>query len=276
MWAHRPWIGRHLPAGSSGSELDNYARLLTAVEGNTTFYALPSPPTVARWVAQTADGFEFVFKMPRVITHDRRLRGVGALVREAVERLAPLGERIGGFTFQLPASFGPDELGALDAVLADAPRPWRWSVEVRHPGLFVGPGHRGLTAILEHHGAERVLLDSRPLFSQPPRTAAGREAREKKPRVPALTEPLTDRPIVRFIGSDDPGRTEEGLEEWVPIVAGWLHAGRTPTFFVHTPDNVDSPALARRFHALVGLLIADLEPLPEPLDPTDPVQERLF
>ncbi|MEZ5248651.1 MAG: hypothetical protein R2713_05345 [Ilumatobacteraceae bacterium] len=75
---------------------------------------------------------------------------------------------------------------------------------------------------------------------------------------------------------DDPTVTADGLQEWQPIVADWLHEGRTPTFFVHTPDNADSPGLARTFHAEVGLLVPELAPLPDPLPLVVAEQGSLF
>jgi uncharacterized protein YecE (DUF72 family) len=83
--------------------------------------------------------------------------------------------------------------------------------------------------------------------------------------------------VVRFIGSDHPERTDAGLEPWREVVARWVREGRTPTFFVHTPDNLDSPGLARSFHSAVADLVPDLErlaDLPEPDRP--PEQESLF
>ena len=278
MWAHRPWVGRHLPAGTpTGSELAAYSRVVNAVEGNTTFYASPPPATVARWATQAAPGFRFVFKAPREITHDRRLRDVDSLVAAFVELVAPLGAMLGGITFQLPASFVPGDLGALAVVLAQAPAEVRWSVEVRHPDFFNGASRAALDRLLERYGAERVLFDSRALFAEPPRSEAGREAWQAKPRVPALTEALTDRPVVRFIGSDHPERTDAGLEPWREVVARWVREGRTPTFFVHTPDNLDSPGLARSFHAAVADLVPDLERLADlPELDRPPEQESLF
>jgi hypothetical protein len=56
MWAHKPWIGTHLPAGTRPeATLAAYAALLDAVEGNTTFYAVPDERTVARWSEQALD-----------------------------------------------------------------------------------------------------------------------------------------------------------------------------------------------------------------------------
>jgi uncharacterized protein YecE (DUF72 family) len=277
MWAHRPWVGRHLPTATrQGRELEAYGRLVNAVEGNTTFYALPSVETVVRWAAQVDESFRFVFKLPRVVTHDRRLRDVDQLVASFVELISPLGGRIGGVTLQLPASFGPSELDAIDSVLARAPHGLRWSVEVRHPDFFDDLASADLERVLARRGAERVLLDSRALFVQPPRTQAGREAWEHKPRVPALTEPVGDEPIVRFIGSDDRDVTEAALAEWAPIVADWLAEGRRPTFFVHTPDNLDSPELARRFHAAVREIHPATPALPEPPPIESAEQQSLF
>jgi hypothetical protein len=35
--------------------------------------------------------------------------------------------------------------------------------------------------------------------------------------------------------------------------------------FIHTPDNVDAPELARRFHDQVRARVPEVEPLPEPV-----------
>jgi uncharacterized protein YecE (DUF72 family) len=278
MWAHRPWVGRSLPADTApGRELEPYSRLLNAVEGNTTFYASPTPTTIDRWLTQADPGFRFVFKVPRTITHDRRLRDVDVELNPFLTLLEPLDPLIGALTFQLPASFAPVDLPVLDALLRRLPRrPWRWSVELRHPAFFESPDRDDADRVLDDHGVERVLLDSRALFARPPTTEDGRRTWNQKPRVPALTEPITDRPIIRVIGSDDPETTLAGLRDWEPIVADWLREGRTPTVFVHTPDNLDAPMLARGFHNALRALVPQVQPLPDawPVAPAE--QGSLF
>ena len=277
MWAQRAWVGRFLPADTaSGRELHAYSRLLNAVEGNTTFYAAPTPAIVSRWHEQALPGFRFVFKVPKHITHDRRLRGIATELGVFCQVMEPLGDAVGGFTLQLPASFGPADLGALESTLRQRPTAWRWSVEVRHPAFFTVPGRTMLDSMLSRYGVERVLLDTESLFSHPPITDDGREEWEQKPRVPALHEALTDHPIVRFIGTDYPELTAEGIAGWQPTVAQWLSEGRAPTVFLHTPDNTGTPALALAFHQALTKMIPGLTPLPTPLPLLKHEQPSLF
>jgi len=265
MWANRAWVGRFLPARTvPGTELAPYSHYVNAVEGNTTFYAVPPPLAVRKWAQQAAPGFRMVFKAPRALTHDRRLRGVAPDLAAFAELLAPLGDRLGGITLQLPGSFAPPDLGALADTAKQLPRGVRWSVEVRHPQFCGGPAMAALHRLLETHGMERVVLDTTALFAHPPTTDAGRDEWRSKPRLPLIDLALTDQPVVRVIGCDDPVRTDTELRRWDDTLAIWLDEGRSPTCFVHTPDNTGTPALARALHERVAGLVSDLEPLPTP------------
>jgi len=278
MWAQRAWVGRFFPEDTPvGGELAAYARFVNAVEGNTTFYASPAPATVAKWLAATPAGFEFVFKLPREITHGRRLRDVGVPLSSFLDLFDPLSSHIGALAIQLPGSFGPNDLGSLSTFVGSLPTSWRWCVEVRHPAFFTGGAADALDRVLARNGIERVTFDTRTMFAAPPTSAAERAAWDKKPRVPVRPEPLTDRPVVRYLGRDDEVSTVAGWEPWLPIVAEWLLEGRSPTFFVHTPDDLASPGLARRFHAAVAALVPGLAALAEPPPITAaPSQPTLF
>ncbi len=253
MWTHRAWPFSGLRA---------YAGWCNAVEGNTTFYATPARDTVASWAAQTGPDFRFVVKLPRTITHDRRLRGAEAELRSFRTAIEPLGPRVHAWWIQLPASFGPGDLGTLAAFLRSHPMPQPYAVEVRHPDFFAEPA--GLEDVLRAADAEWVPFDTTAFFASPPASPAERDAWTKKPRVPRRSAALTDRPIVRYLGRDDPARTAEGWRHWVSVTVAWLREGRTPTVFIHTPDNADAPALARRFHAEVRAQVPTLDPLADP------------
>lgn len=267
MWSLKSWQGRFLPHPLPAHErLRHYASWCTAVEGNTTFYATPARDTVASWARQTDPDFRLVVKLPKVITHDRCLTDVDEPLRQFLDAVEPLGPRAEALWVQLPAAFGPADVPLLAGFLRRLSSSYRYAVEVRHPAFFEDPrAARLLEEALTVAGAEWIPFDTTVFFEHPPTSAAEREAWTKKPRVPARLTALTDRPIVRYLGRDDGARTVEGWQRWVDIVAGWLHEGRSPTVFVHTPDNADAPRLARRFHDEVRVRVPELAPLPEPI-----------
>jgi uncharacterized protein YecE (DUF72 family) len=254
MWTHKAW------PSAPHDRLRTYAGRCNAVEGNTTFYATPSRETVASWARQTDPDFRFVVKLPKLVTHERRL--ADADLRPFLDAIEPLGTRLHALWIQLPPSFAPVDLPVLARFLHRLPASYRYAVEVRHPGFFEDP--RPLESLLSAASAEWIPFDTATFFATPPTSDAEREAWTRKPRTPPRTVALTDRPIVRYLGRDDPTRTIEGWQRWVDVVAGWLREGRSPTVFIHTPDNVDAPVLARRFHSEVRARVPELDPLPEP------------
>lgn len=268
MWADRRWVGTLFPATTRpGDELSIYSTWCNAVEGNTTFYALPAATAVDRWCEQTPETFRFCFKLPRTITHDRRLHHAEDEVHEFLRRLAPLGPRMGPTWIQLPPSFGPDELPVLEDFLGSLPTEVRWGVEVRNRAFEAeGSAERWLNDLLHRRGAERVIIDTRALFDGPRQTPAEIEAFERKPRLRVRPVAVGPEPIVRFIGQTDPAVNPDYWEPWVRKVADWLREGRRPLAFLHTPDNVDAPAQARAFHRDVGRLVPGLTPLPAPVE----------
>jgi uncharacterized protein YecE (DUF72 family) len=266
MWTHQAWRGL-LPPAPAQERLRAYAGWCNAVEGNTTFYATPARGTVVSWAEQTDADFRFVLKLPKEITHERRLIGADAAVSAFLAAIEPLGPRAHALWIQLPASFGPADLATLAGFLRGLSRSHRYAVEVRHPAFFTDP--RPLERTLAETATEWIPFDTTAFFRGPPTSDAERDAWTRKPRLPFRSRALTDRPIVRYLGRDDSARTVEGWQPWVDITAGWLREGRSPTIFVHTPDNAAAPPLARRFHDEVRAHLPELAalPLPTPAEP---------
>ncbi|MGW4243566.1 DUF72 domain-containing protein [Nocardia sp. NPDC004722] len=266
MWQHPDWQEKPIPPAE---RLRTYSSWCNAVEGNTTFYATPQRRTVQSWARQTDPDFRFVMKLPRTVTHDRRLTGIDDEMAHFLDAIEPLGRRLHSLWVQLPASF--TNLAALSDFLEALPAHYRCAVEVRNPVFFENPRAAAqLEAILEAAGAEWVIFDTTVLFSAPPSSQAEYEAGSKKPRNPRRTRALTEFPMVRYHGRDDTATTVAGWSVWVDTAEAWLREGRSPTIFIHTPDNASARTLARRFHAEVRERLPQLEPLPDPL-PTDPM-----
>ena len=266
QWTHPAW------PQPSREKLRSYASWCNAVESNTTFYGTPSVSTVASWAAQTPPDFRFVVKLPQVITHERRLTNVDAEFRAFLTAAEPLGPRNHAVWIQLAAAFSPTDLGALAAFLHQAPREHRYAVEVRHRDFFDDPrAATNLERVLARANAEWIPFDTGTLFAHRPTSLAEHDAWMKKPRVARRTRALTAHPIVRYIGRDSVAETVAGWTYLVELVVAWLSEGRSPTIFLHTPDNAESLNLARHFHAAVATAVPDLPPLPEPTDPEPPM-----
>ena len=136
--------------------LARYASRFRAVEINSSFHRPHQARTYARWAASVPAGFRFSVKLPRTISHDARLRGVGPALDRFLDEANALGDRLGGFLLQLPPSLVFD--ARTVAIFLGMFR--RRSVaplacEPRHASWFTPPA----LGMLERHGATRVGAD---------------------------------------------------------------------------------------------------------------------
>ena len=264
IWAHAEWVGRFYRSDARRSDyLPQYCSVFSAVEGNSTFYGLPPPESIARWAVGSPAGFRFCFKFPRTVTHEARLEGCDEDIAQFLERIAPLGERVGPLLVQLPAAFGPARLAVLDAFLGNLPAGFRYAVEVRHRTFFAeGKEEEELDAVLRTRGADRVLFDTTGLFSAgTPLDDSTSEALTKKPRVPRRRTVTAQSPIVRFVGDPDLAKCRAPLRAWAGVVREWMDKGLTPFFFAHHANDTLSPNVARIFHEE---LVAVSKGMPKP------------
>jgi uncharacterized protein YecE (DUF72 family) len=263
-WGLKSWVGRLFPTGTRPTEfLERYAQVFNTVEGNTTFYALPAAETVARWRDQVPDDFRFCFKFPREVSHDKLLLDAHAEVATFVDRVAPLGAKLGTLFLQLPSRFEPAHLPRLDAFLRALPRGPRYAVELRHDAFFhAGPAAQDAMALLRAHHADVVLLDTRGVHSG--HSLALADVRARKPRLPLIVRTTADRPLVRCVPHEQFDASRALIAPWAPQLARWLAAGLRPYFFMHAPDDTLAPENAYAFHAMLRPLadVGDLPPWP--------------
>lgn len=256
QWQHPAW-GR-LGLGS----LADYARYFNCVEGNTTFYALPSAEVVLRWRDMTHDDFRFCFKFPSAISHQAGLRHCQPEVLQFFRTLTPLAPRIGQLWLQLPAAFGPDRLDDLWQFIATLPTEFVYGVEVRHPLFFAkGDDELRLNQGLHQRGVNRVIMDSRPIHQTVATTESMRDVQRKKPKVPVHAVLTASHPMIRFIGNEDPDDNLNWFAPWLAKLPQWQ--AQTPYLFIHTPNNGNSPELAQRLWPQLANVVADLPPAPD-------------
>lgn len=258
QWSHPAWPGQLLGVGAKPAEhLAHYARVFNTVEGNTTFYASPTPETVRRWADAVPPQFRFSFKFPQAISHQSDLVSAGKQVADFITLLGPLHGQLGLLKLQLPARFGPAGLPRLAAFFEGLPPDFTYALEVRHPDFFAkGEAERALNRLLMDKGINRIMLDSRPLFSVPASLAAKNaalvDAQGKKPRLPVHLLATANSPVVRLIGLPHPEDNHPFLPSWLPHWKQWLAEGKDLYLFIHTADNARAPELARQVSRLLG------------------------
>ncbi len=269
LWGYKAWVGTFFPPHTPANAfLRLYSRRLNVVEGNTTFYAIPSAEMVARWRQETPDSFRFCPKIARSISHDSLLSASKDATFAFVERLLGLGPRLGPIFLQLPPTFAPDRLEDLHSFLSFWPQDVRLAVEVRHPDFFLAAQAEMLNRLLSSFHVARVIMDTRPIRVGDAAEQQLLQTRERKPHLPVQIVSTTDFVFVRYIGHPRLEANIPFLEEWAQQLAHWLSEGKTLYVFCHCPFEEHSPSLCQELYRRVQALT----PLP-PLAVSDPPEE---
>ena len=276
QWSHNHWVNSLYDKGcKSGERLARYAEVFTTVEGNTTFYATPSMATVQKWHDATSDPFRFTFKLPQTITHQQQLRHCNQTVADFLNTMQVIIPKTAIWKIQLPAQFGPDSLPILAKFLDTLPSHLTTGVEVRHPEFFTkGIAEQTLNRLLIEKGSNRIIMDSRPLFSAPPTTPATIEAQRKKPRLPVHAIATANNPVIRFIGHPDDSYNDPFFNNWLQRIPLWLAAGKQPYLFIHSPDNNHAPESAIRLYQRLQQHVATTMDLPDLAKPQHQQQNQ--
>jgi uncharacterized protein YecE (DUF72 family) len=154
-YSYADWVGGFYPAGTrQGQMLGHYVRHFPLVELNFSFYGLPAPHVLARMADQTPEGFQFLVKVPRTISHEQSPRELPAF-RQAVEEMRRRG-RLTGLLCQLPQATrrGKAALAWLD-VLGRELAGYGLAVEFRHRS-WANPD---ALARLQERGIDLVAVD---------------------------------------------------------------------------------------------------------------------
>lgn len=281
VWAFAGWRGSLYTRSARREEfLPQYARVFGAVEGNATFYGLPTEATVRRWCDETPAGFRFSFKFPRAVSHDAKLVGAERETAAFLDLMGLLPDRLGPLLLQLGPNFAARDLGRLDQFLQSLPSGPSVAVEVRHPDFFLDPAaERDLDALLLARRAGRGNFDTHDVFAAPAADETTSISQGRKPRVPRRATYTTGPAFVRFVGRNTVSESVAALEFWVERVACWLEDGVDVCFFTHTPDDTMAPQLARQFHQLLARRVSGLPalgPFPGEIEPGHVVQSSLF
>lgn len=145
---------------AAGSALVRYASVFTGVEINSSFYRHHKPATYARWAGSVPPDFRFAVKLPKQITHERKLQDAQQACRTFLEEIAPLGEKLGPLLCQLPPSLAFEPTIATDYfAFMRAIHSGQIVIEPRHPSWTTEDAVR----LLKRYAIDRVFADPAPI-----------------------------------------------------------------------------------------------------------------
>lgn len=142
--------------GGEGSALQRYATRFGGVEVNSSFHRPHRASTWARWAESVPASFRFAVKMPKAISHERKLVGCDDLLAAFLDEVGPLGGKLGLLLLQLPPKLAFDAAPAeafLAPLVARAAIPI--ACEPRHPSWFEAEAD----GLLDRLGVARVAAD---------------------------------------------------------------------------------------------------------------------
>ncbi len=157
-WMYKGWRESFFPSGLKDSRLlGYYQQHFNSVEVNSTFYRLPRSQTVTGWREKAPQGFRYVFKVSRYLSHTKKLLDPQEPVARFMNLHSLLGEKAGPVLLQLPPSLVPsaDRLGrVLEEFRRNVPH-IQLAVEFRNRLCYDDP----LIDLLDDHRASMVIHD---------------------------------------------------------------------------------------------------------------------
>jgi len=160
-WSYKEWEKVFYP-DSKTPKLSYYSGIFPTAEIDSSFYAYPNRGLVFGWVRNTPLSFQFSAKIPKLITHDKRLdlaQGVEVDLGKFIDVLAPLkdAKKLGPLLIQLPPSFTRNEINVLGEFFEILPKDHAFAVEFRHPSWLDEP--QGVDSLLRKFNVSNTIVD---------------------------------------------------------------------------------------------------------------------
>jgi len=133
-WSYKEWVGPFY-SEEDKSLLRAYTKVFKTVEIDSTFYRYPSKGLVMGWTRYSPEGFVFTAKLPKLITHKKKLdieQGVEDDLQRFMELMDPLSlsGKLGCILIQLPPKLSYN-LHAMESFFKILPTHVKFAIEFR-------------------------------------------------------------------------------------------------------------------------------------------------
>ncbi len=132
-FSYKEWKNDFYPARLAPAKwFEFYASRFDTLEVNLTFYNFPKKQILEGWYKKSPNDFIFAVKVPRLITHYKKMVDVQSLLDDFYLTCAGgLQEKLGPVLFQFPPSFSYTE-SRLELLINSLPGMYKNVVEFRH------------------------------------------------------------------------------------------------------------------------------------------------
>jgi uncharacterized protein YecE (DUF72 family) len=241
-WSYKDWDGVFYPKGLQAREyLPFYSKVFGAVEIDSSFYRIPNQSMVNAWRSVTPEGFEFCPKLPKKITHEKKLRDSESTLVYFYSVLSKLKDKLGPIAIQLPPSVKVStDLQAMKDFVALLSPEFRHAVEFRHKSWFTPEVYE----LLRKNNIAMVWSLNQYLETPPEVTADF-----------VYLRMVGERDIIDF-GGIQKDRAED-MQRWASVLKEKSNKFESGYIFFNNHFAGFSPESANEFRRLLGLMEVD-------------------
>lgn len=217
------------PKGTK-DELKYYSSQFNSIEFNGSFYRMYPEEQFQKWYEKADNNFKFFPKVPRLISHIKRLNGTEELSDDFVKNLLQLKDKLGMVFLQMRDDFSPKSLDRLETFFAHWPKEIPLSAELRHTDWYADKKSANeLYDILKKRDVAHIITDS-----------AGRRD--------LLHMRLSNSTaFIRYNGANHSSDYTR-LDDWLDKLEEWYKEGlENVYFFIHQNVEEASPLLSAYF-----------------------------
>ena len=241
-WSYKDWEGIFSPKGLAAKDyLPYYSKVFDCVEVDSSFYRVPNQFMVNQWKSNTPGGFLFSPKLPKKITHEKKLVDSESSLVYFYSIMSKLKDKLGPIAIQLPPSVKlSTQEGAMNEFISQLSPEFRHAIEFRHRSWFAPEVY----SLLRKNNIAMVWTLNQYVESPPEVTADF-----------VYLRMVGDREISEFTRVQK-DRSED-MKRWAQAVKG--NAGKFESGYVFFNNHFAgfSPESANEFRRLLGLMELD-------------------
>ncbi|MCL4355911.1 MAG: DUF72 domain-containing protein [Thaumarchaeota archaeon] len=241
-WSYKDWDGVFYPKWLASEDyLSFYSKVFNCVEVDSSFYRIPSQFMVSKWRSNTPVGFVFSPKLPKKITHEKKLEDSESTLMYFYSVMSKLKEKLGPIAIQLPPSVKlSTHQDILKEFLSTLSPEFKHAIEFRHRSWFTPEVY----SLLRKNNVSMIWALNQYVESPPEATADF-----------VYLRMVGDREITEFTGVQKD--RSENMDRWATSVKENASKFESGYVFFNNHFAGFSPESANEFRRLLGMMELD-------------------